>query len=209
MYQPVNGMGTMGRQSQCMCGMGQNAWSRPQMPMPEGHGGWNGGQSASEIFSEMPGSMSSQMPGNIQSGGGGHAQGNGNVSAGMMEPREHVSAQEEGSLGQLDLSIGLSPEAIENPTSLLEARLASLRHLLSKLVGHYVIATFLIGTQNSVSWEGFLHTVGNDFIVIFQPDTGRYVTGDMFSLKFVEFSEEKGVIPPCIGSRRRDAQSIW
>ena len=110
---------------------------------------------------------------------------------------------------QLDLSIGLPQEAIENPTSLLEARLASLRHLLSKLVGHYVIVTFLIGTQNSVSWEGFLHTVGNDFIVIFQPDTGRYITGDMFSLKFVEFYEEKGVIPPCIGSRRRDAQNMW
>ena len=197
MYQPSNGMGdAMGRTPQCMCGMGQNAWKRPEIPgVP---GGWSGGQSASEIFGEMPGSMSSQMPGNVQSGGNGHAQGSGNVSAGMMEPREHISTQEKGNLRQLDLSTGLPPEAIENPTSILEARLASLRHLLSKLVGHYVIATFLIGTQNSVSWEGFLHTVGNDFIVIFQPDTGRYVTGDMFSLKFVEFSEEKGVIPPSI-----------
>ena len=31
---------------------------------------------------------------------------------------------------------------------------------------------------------------------------------DMFSLKFVEFYEEKGVIPACIGSRRRDAHSM-
>lgn len=109
----------------------------------------------------------------------------------------------------LDLDTGLSEEALENPTSLLEARLGSLRSLLSKLVGHYIIATFLIGTQNPVSWEGFLYNVGNDYIVIFQPDMGRYVTGDMFSLKFVEFYEEKGVIPPCIGYRRRDSQNMW
>ena len=208
MYQTVNGTGTMGRQPQCMCGAGTAGWNRPDMSMPGGTGSRNGGQSASEIFGEMPGSMSSQMSGNPQNGMSGYLQGNanGNVPAGMME---HISAPEEGDLRQLDLSIGLPPEAIENPTSLLEARQASLRHLLSKLVGHYVIATFLIGTQSSVSWEGFLHTVGNDFLVIFQPDTGRYVTGDMFSLKFVEFYEEKGVIPPCIGSRRRDAQNIW
>ena len=200
MYQPVNGMSTMGRQPSCMYGMGSAGWNRPEMQMPGGTGSQSGGQSANEIFGEMPGSMSSQLPGNLQ----GNA--NGNVPAGMME---HISAPAEGDLRQLDLSIGLPPEAIENPTSLLEARQASLRSLLMKLVGHYVIATFLIGTQNSVSWEGFLHTVGNDFVVIFQPDTGRYVTGDMFSLKFVEFYEEKGVIPPCIGSRRRDAQNIW
>lgn len=211
MYQPVNGMGSMGRPPQCMGSMCGNLWNRPEKPMPNGVGGWGGGQSASGILGEMTGSMSGQIVGNMQNGAPGYMQGtiNGGVSADMMEPREHISTPTEGNMRQLDLSIGLPQDAIENPTSLLEARQASLRHLLSKLVGHYVIATFLIGTQNSVAWEGFLHTVGNDFIVIFQPDTGRYVTGDMFSLKFVEFYEEKGVIPSCIGSRRRDAQSIW
>ena len=46
-------------------------------------------------------------------------------------------------------------------------------------------------------------------IVIFQPDMGRYVTGDMYSLKFVEFYEEKGVIPFCAGYHRRDSQNMW
>ncbi len=184
--------------------------------VPAGGNYRGNGQSASEIFREMSGSMSNQLYNNSMSGSmpwtasspapGGMQ---GSTAAWNMGPGAHISTPEETSMQQLDLSIGLPQEAIENPTSLLEARLASLRHLLSKLVGHYVIVTFLIGTQNSVSWEGFLHTVGNDFIVIFQPDTGRYITGDMFSLKFVEFYEEKGVIPPCIGSRRRDAQNMW
>ena len=198
MYQTVNGMGSMGRVPHEMMNMTTDTGGRNR-------------QSASEIFAEMPGSMS----GNMNSGMSGGMAANtpwdmsGGMPADSMNPRAHVSTPEEAAMQQLDLSTGLSPEAIENPASLLEARLGSLRALMSKLVGHYVIATFLIGTQNSVSWEGFLYNVGNDYIVIFQPDNGRYVTGDMFSLKFVEFHEEKGVIPACIGSRRRDAHTMW
>ncbi|MBE6962317.1 MAG: hypothetical protein E7445_07690 [Ruminococcaceae bacterium] len=194
---------------------GGGARTQQTMDMSDRPGGRNNGQSASEIFGEMPGSMSGNMNGSMNGNMSGGMAANtpwdmsGGMPANAMNSRAHISTPEETAMQQLDLSIGLPQDAIENPTSLLEARLGSLRALLSKLVGHYVIVTFLIGTQNSISWEGFLYNVGNDYIVIFQPDNGRYVTGDMFSLKFVEFYEEKGVIPACIGSRRRDAQNMW
>ena len=71
------------------------------------------------------------------------------------------------------------------------------------------MATFLVGTQNPISWEGILHSVGNNYLVIFQPDQGRYITGDLYALKFVEFSDSApGVVPPCTGYRRRDGQQI-
>lgn len=109
----------------------------------------------------------------------------------------------------LQMEHGLSQEVIESPITMQEAFAGSMKSLLGKNVGHYVIASFLIGTQEPVSWQGFLHEVGNDYIVIFQPDMGRYVTCDLYSLKFVEFHDQKGVVPPCVGTRRRDAARIW
>ena len=129
----------------------------------------------------------------------------GNVPAGSSAAPGHVAAPGESGTHMMDLSTGLSADALENPATVEETRLGSLRSMLMKIVGHYVVASFLIGTEEAVSWEGFLYSVGNDYIVIFQPDIGRYVTGDLYSLKFVEFYNEKGTMPSCIGNRRRDA----
>lgn len=111
------------------------------------------------------------------------------------------------------ITLRLEPEipqdAVEAPITPQEAFAGSMKALLGRNVGHYVVASFLIGTQNPVSWEGFLHAVGNDYLVIFQPDMGRYVTCDLYSLKFVEFHDQKGVVPPCAGYRRRDAAHYW
>ncbi len=111
--------------------------------------------------------------------------------------------------GPLRLSSGLTPEALESPVNQQEALQGSLKGLLARNLGHYVVATFLIGTQSPVSWEGFLHSVGNDYMVIYQPDQGRYITGDFYSLKFVEFHDTAGVKPDCPGYRRRDGQQMW
>lgn len=110
---------------------------------------------------------------------------------------------------ELEFNTGLPDDAVQNPVTAQEAYAGSMKGLLAKNVGHYIVATFLVGTQNPVSWEGFLHSVGNDYLVIFQPDMGRYITGDFYSLKFVEFHDTKGVIPTCAGYRRRDGQRIW
>ena len=104
---------------------------------------------------------------------------------------------------------GLSQEQIENPVDTKESYLGSMKSLLSKNIGNYIVATFLVGTQSPVSWEGFLHSVGNDYLVIFQPDQGRYVTGDFYALKFVEFHQNTGTVPPCAGYRRRVGQQSW
>ena len=210
MYQMMNGGMSMDRNCREMPGsMGGHAGDAGRNDPPGDRGGWNNGSDRPGML-EPPVGMQGNMPGSM-GGMAGNMPGDmtGNMPAGNMGSAVHTSTPEAGRMRTLNLDTGLSQDAIENPTSLLEARLGSLRSLLGRLVGHYVIATFLIGTQNPVSWEGFLYNVGNDYIVIFQPDMGRYVTGDMYSLKFVEFYEEKGVIPVCAGYRRRDSQNMW
>ena len=88
--------------------------------------------------------------------------------------------------------------------------IGTMKALLAKNIGSYVVATFLLGMQEPVSWEGFLHSVGNDYLVIYQPDKGRYITGDLYSLKFIEFHDAtQGTVPASAGYRRRDGQRIW
>ncbi len=87
----------------------------------------------------------------------------------------------------LDMTNPLSPDATENPMTNAEAYQGSIKSLLSRNLGSFVVATFLVGAQESVVWQGILHTVGNDYIVLYQPDRDRYVSGDIYSLKFVEF----------------------
>ena len=114
------------------------------------------------------------------------------------------------SRGGLDFSTGLTREALESPMTTQEAYQGSIKGLLGQNLGHYVVATFLVGTQNPISWEGILHSIGNNYLVIFQPDQGRYITGDLYALKFVEFSDSApGVVPPCTGYRRRDGHQGW
>ena len=59
--------------------------------------------------------------------------------------------------------------------------------MLSKNVGNYIVASFLVGTQNMVSWEGILYDVGNDYLTIYQETRDRYIVSDYYSLKFIEF----------------------
>lgn len=82
------------------------------------------------------------------------------------------------------------------PASQEDAYQASLRSLLNRNLGYFVEATFLIGPDRPVTWKGILHTVGSDYVVLYQPDYERYVSGDLYSLKFVQFHNVKG-IPYC------------
>lgn len=81
-----------------------------------------------------------------------------------------------------------------------EAYQASLRSLLSRNVGYFVVMTFLVGANQPVTWQGILHTVGSDYVVLYQPDYERYISGDLYSLKFVQFHNVKGV-PYCAASQ--------
>ncbi len=86
------------------------------------------------------------------------------------------------------------------PANQEEAYQASLRSLLNRNLGYFVEATFLIGPDRPVTWKGILHTVGSDYVVLYQPDYERYVSGDLYSLKFVQFHNIKG-IPYCSASQ--------
>ena len=100
-----------------------------------------------------------------------------------------------------DMGNGLPVEVITTPTSTKEAYMGSWKALLSRYEGSYVVATFLVGTQNTVSWEGILFDVGNDYLTIYQESRDRYIVSDYYSLKFIEFYD--------IQRRRRCAELLW
>lgn len=81
----------------------------------------------------------------------------------------------------------LPAEVVETPTSMQEAYLGSLKAMLMRNKGNYIVATFLVGTQSTVSWEGILYDVGNDYVTIYQEGRDRYIVCDMYSLRYMEF----------------------
>lgn len=94
------------------------------------------------------------------------------------------------------------------PAGAEDAYQASLRSLLNRNVGYFIAATFLIGPNQPVTWQGILHTVGSDYIVLYQPDYERYISGDLYSLKFVQFHNVKGV-PYCAASQNWQGHSSF
>ena len=107
---------------------------------------------------------------------------------------DHIMLQQEGI------------ETIEDPAGRRDVTNSSIRGLLARNLGYYVVASFLMGTQQAIQWEGILASVGNDYLVIYQPDQNRFVSGDIYSLKFMEFHENQSA---CAGYRRRDAFQGW
>ena len=86
------------------------------------------------------------------------------------------------------------------PGSAQEDYQTSLRGLLDRHIGCPVAATFQVGGQ-TVTWQGILHTVGSDYLVLYQPDDDRYISCDLYSLKFVQLRSMKGA-PYCAASPR-------
>ena len=85
----------------------------------------------------------------------------------------------------------LPEEMIQNPLSVEEAHKGSIKGMLARNEGSYVVATLLVGTQGTVSWEGILYDVGNDFITIYQPGRERYIVTDIYALKYIEFYDTR------------------
>ena len=132
---------------------------------------------------------SSSLPGT----GGLVSQGGMAGPAGLSGPRGSVPELE-------DMDNDLPVEVITAPTSTQEAYIGSWKALLSRYEGSYVVATFLVGTQNTISWEGILFDVGNDYLTIYQESRDRYIVSDYYSLKFIEFYD--------IQRRRRCAELL-
>lgn len=67
---------------------------------------------------------------------------------------------------------------------------SSLRELLSRNVGQYAAASFLVGSCRLVRQEGVLEEVGTDYLVLRQGSTR---TGcDLYALKFIELTDSAG-----------------
>ena len=94
------------------------------------------------------------------------------------------------------------------PADSSQAYQASLRSLLSRNIGYYIICTFLVGNQQHVSWQGILHTVGSDYLVLYQPDFERYISCDLYSLKFVQFHDSR-TAPYCSEFQSMQGQTVW
>lgn len=97
----------------------------------------------------------------------------------------------DGSIGTLDLESHQPIEVVEAPATVSEAFLGSMKSMLHRNRGNFVAATFLIGTQGTTIWEGILHDVGNDYLIIFQPGRQRYIACDIYSLKYIEFYDTR------------------
>lgn len=118
----------------------------------------------------------------------------GRSGTGAGRPMDRLTTAEERGpqqLGSLDLRNGLPSEVVTDPISTEEAYQGSLKAMLQKYVGNYVVATFLVGTQNTTSWEGILYDVGNDYMTIYQEGRDRYIVSDIYSLKFIEFYDTR------------------
>ena len=106
----------------------------------------------------------------------------------QMSPNWQMQQNSTGQMQQnLNMSNQLPSEVIESPTTMNEAYLGSLKAMLHQNKGNYIVATFLVGTQGTVSWEGVLYEVGNDYMTIYQPGRDRYIVSDIYSLKYIEF----------------------
>ena len=149
---------------------GMSQPNMPQMGMPQQNMGWLG----AEQYAQRQ-----EWAGEITPMGGANA---GMEMSGTMMPTGQP---------QMQMNHGLPSEVIEAPTDRNEAFLGSLKAMLLRNTGNYIVATFLIGTQGTVSWEGILYEVGNDFVTIYQEGRDRYIVIDMYSLKYMEFYDTR------------------
>ena len=134
------------------------------------------------------------------------------LNGGMSAPIQGMNGGDR--LGGIS-SAAAQSQRMKNPVSMADTHMppdsetayqASLRSLLDRNVGYFVVATFLTGANQAVTWQGILHSVGSDYVVIYQPDYERYISGDLYSLKFVQFHNVKGV-PYCAASQNWQGQT--
>jgi|GEM_PF-435245 len=161
-----------------------------------------------ELFSEIKSSLGSgkQIPGAAGQGGfaggpqpsdtanrDGGIGGSGSQKMGMnpksaMDRMTPISGQESDGIAQEN-----PPKSAFEPSS--NHFIGTMRGLLARNLGQYVVATFLVGPQSIMTWEGFLHSVGEDYLVLYQPSRRRYASAELNGLKFIEFYEPNNIIP--------------
>ena len=63
--------------------------------------------------------------------------------------------------------------------------------IMRTAIGYYIICDFLIGTQQIITKKGYLVKSGINFFTLYDPEQNVYIVCDMYSVKFVYFTEFK------------------
>ncbi len=63
----------------------------------------------------------------------------------------------------------------------------SMQMILSENIGQFVVAEFLIGTENIIRKQGILFHVGRSYITLYDEAVNNFIVCDVFSIKFVYF----------------------
>lgn len=85
-----------------------------------------------------------------------------------------------------------TPDKIEEVQTVDQMVYNSWKGMLARNIGRAVIVSFLVGTRNTVVAAGTLQEVGNDYITLYHPGRGSYLTADLYAIKFVEFPQSAG-----------------
>ena len=119
----------------------------------------------------------------------------GQAMSGFPGGTERGTAPEMGARPQvnprLDMQNNLPDTVVNSPSNVQEAYMGTLKATLRQNKGAYMVGTFLVGTQNTVSFEGILYEVGNDYVTIYQPGRDRYIVCDIYSLRYMEFYDTR------------------
>lgn len=65
--------------------------------------------------------------------------------------------------------------------------------IMRTALGYYIICDFLIGTQQIVRKQGYLVKSGINFFTLYDSEQNLYIVCDMYSVKFVYFTEYKNM----------------
>lgn len=85
-----------------------------------------------------------------------------------------------------------TPDKIEEVQTVDQMVYNSWKGMLARNIGRNVIVSFLMGTRSMVVASGSLQEVGNDYITLYHPGRGSYLTADLYAIKFVEFPRGGG-----------------
>ena len=80
----------------------------------------------------------------------------------------------------------------------------SMQQLLYNNLGVYVIIDFLIGTNNIVTREGILHSVGLSYLVLYDEKNDQYTVCDLYAVKFITYIDpQKRAVRPTMSRNVR------
>ena len=65
--------------------------------------------------------------------------------------------------------------------------IGSMQSVLLNNLGAYVIVDFLIGSNNLITREGILYSVGISYLVLFEEKNDQYTICDLYAVKFVTY----------------------